>query len=51
MELARPVRIEAQVELVGPAELETRLGQGIVAQLRPGRSLGKIRRMRRASCR
>ncbi|MFO1206743.1 MAG: hypothetical protein U1E63_13635 [Burkholderiales bacterium] len=36
VELLRLVRIEAQVELVVPVEFETRLGQRVVADLRPG---------------
>src|SRR5690348_11136886 len=36
VELARLVRIEAEVELILPAELEARLGQRVVAQLRAG---------------
>ena len=36
------VRIEAEVELVGPAEVEPRTGERVVAQLRGGVALGEI---------
>src|SRR6185503_15642337 len=39
VKLARLVRIEAEVELILPAELEARLGQRVVAQLRAGMAL------------
>src|SRR5579883_880811 len=42
VELLRGRRIERQVELVDPAELEARLGERIVAQPRRGMALGEI---------
>jgi len=42
VELARLVRIEAEVELVFPAELEARLGQRVVADLRPRVAFAQI---------
>src|SRR5471032_3376761 len=44
---ARGVRVQAEVELVFPAELEPRLAQGVIADLRPRMALGQIRSMRR----
>jgi hypothetical protein len=41
VEFARLVRIEAEVELVVPAELEARLGQRVVADLRAGWPLAR----------
>ncbi|SSW71626.1 hypothetical protein AVE30378_04655 [Achromobacter veterisilvae] len=41
------VRIQAQVELVVPAEFEARLGQGVVADRRAGMALGQVGRVRR----
>jgi len=35
------LRIEAKIELVGPAEFEARLGQRIVAHLRAGMALAR----------
>ena len=35
-------RVQGQRELVPPAELEPRLGQGIVAFMRPGVALGEV---------
>src|SRR5690606_38649283 len=43
VEGTRGVRVQAQVELVLPAELEARLGQGVVADLRAGVTLGQVR--------
>ena len=45
MKLARLLRVQTEVELVLPAELETRLGERIVAYLCTRVSLGKIGRM------
>jgi hypothetical protein len=42
VEFARLVRIEAEIELVVPAELEARLRQRVVADLRAGMALGEI---------
>ena len=42
VELAGPLRIEPQVELVFPAKLETSLGKGIVARLGAGMALGQV---------
>jgi hypothetical protein len=42
VELARLVRVEAEVELVFPAELEAGLAQGVVADLRAGVALGQV---------
>jgi hypothetical protein len=39
-------RIEGQIELVFPAELETRPGQGIVADLRARMSFCQVGRVR-----
>ncbi len=39
-------RIEAEVELVVPAELEARLGERVVTRLRAGVALGQIGRVR-----
>ena len=36
------VGVEAEVELVVPAEFETRLGQGVVADLGTGVTLGEV---------
>ena len=46
MELARLVRIEPEVELVLPAELEARLGQRVIADLRAWVALGEVGRVR-----
>lgn len=43
MELTRTVRIEAQVELILPTELKTRLGESIVPQLYARPSFGQVR--------
>ena len=42
MELLRLLRIQAQVELVFPAEFEARLAQRVVAHLRTGMALGQV---------
>ncbi len=42
VEFARLVRVEAEVELVFPAELEARLGQRVVANLRAGVPFGEV---------
>jgi hypothetical protein len=42
----RLLRIEAEVELVFPAELEARLGERVVAHLRAGMALGEVGRVR-----
>jgi hypothetical protein len=42
VEFARLVRVEAEVELVVPAELEARLGQRVVADLRARVALGEV---------
>ena len=34
--------VEAEVELIGPAELETRLAERVVAQLRARMALGEV---------
>ena len=47
VEFARLVRVQAEIELVVPAEFETRLGQRVVADLRARMALGQIGRMRR----
>jgi hypothetical protein len=47
VELARLVRIEAEIELIVPAEFEARLGQRVIADLRAGMPLGEVGRMRR----
>jgi hypothetical protein len=43
---ARGVRIERQIELIDPAQLEARTTQGIIAQLRYRMALGEIGGMR-----
>src|SRR3954469_6692759 len=47
VELARGVGIEAEVELIGPAKLEARLGERVVALLRAGMALREIGGVRR----
>src|SRR4029077_4367707 len=47
VELLRLVRVEAEVELVLPAELETRFRQRVIADLRPRMSLGEVGGVRR----
>ncbi|CAM2159159.1 200 kDa antigen p200 [Paraburkholderia tropica] len=47
VEFTRLVRIEAEVELVFPAELETRLRERVVAHLRARMTLREIGRVRR----
>src|SRR6266849_3915503 len=47
VKLPRLVRVEAQVELVLPTELETRFRERVVADLRAGMPFGKVRGMRR----
>src|SRR5437588_3540170 len=42
VELPGGVRVEAEVELVGPAEFKARLGQRVVAQLRARMALGEV---------
>src|SRR5438445_13258766 len=42
VELPGGVRIEAEVELVGPAEFEARLGERVVARLRARMALGEV---------
>ena len=42
MEFPRAFRVEAEVELVLPAELESRLAQGVVAELCAGVALGQV---------
>ena len=42
VELLRAFRVEAEVELVFPAELEARLGERVVANLRAGVALGQV---------
>jgi hypothetical protein len=42
VEFARLVRVEAEVELVVPAEFEARLAQRVVADLRARVALGQI---------
>src|SRR5258708_29939292 len=42
VEVLGRVGIEPQVELVLPAELEARLGDRVVADLRPGMALGEV---------
>ena len=46
VEFARLVRVEAEVELVFPAEFEARLGQRVVAYLRAGVPLREVGGMR-----
>src|SRR2546426_7937527 len=43
MKLPGRQRIQAQVELILPAEFESRLAQGVVPVLGPGMSLGQVR--------
>ena len=42
VEFARLVGVEAEVELVFPAEFEARLGQRVVADLRAGMAFGQV---------
>src|SRR3546814_9287157 len=44
VEFAGAFGIQAEVELVVPAELEARLAQGVVAHLRAGMALGEVDR-------
>ena len=46
VEAARGVGIEAEVELVFPAEIEAGAGEGVVAQLGGGVALAEIGRVR-----
>ena len=46
VEVARGIGIEREVELVLPAELESRTADRVVAQFRAGMALGEIRRVR-----
>src|SRR5260370_1757895 len=46
VKLTSPVGVKAQVELILPAKLETRLGESVVAKLCPRPSLGQVRGMR-----
>ncbi len=43
--------IEAEVELIAPAEFEAGFAQGIVAQLRGGVALGEVGRVGGDACR
>ena len=51
VELARGHGVEAEVELVLPAELEAGLAQCVVAVLRAGMALGEVGGDARGSCR
>ena len=42
MEIFSRIRVKTQIELVVPAKLETRFGQGIVPNLRPRVTLGQV---------
>ena len=46
VKLPRLLRIEREIELVFPANLEARLADGVVALLRRGMSLGEVGRVR-----
>lgn len=46
VELLGFLRIQTEMELVVPAELEARLAQGVIAHLRTGMALGEVGRMR-----